>query len=64
MKRFSVVERRVLGDFCMVICYGGGGRGRAGSQRNSLKFARSVHGCIVRLEYTGVIVLSQAEMKQ
>ena len=25
MKRFSVVELLVLGDFCMVICYGGGG---------------------------------------
>lgn len=64
MKRFSVVWRRVLGDFCMVICYGGRGRGRVVFQRNSLKLARSVHGCIVRLEYTGVIVLSQAEMKQ
>lgn len=48
----------------MVICYGGGGRGRVAFQRNSLKFARSVHGCIARLEYTGVIVLFQAEMKQ
>lgn len=64
MKRFSVVERLVLGDFCMVICYGGGGRRRAVFQRNPLKFARSVHGCIARLEYTGVIVMSQAEMKQ
>lgn len=48
----------------MVICYGGGGQGRVVFQRNALKLAMSVHGCIVRLEYTGVIVLSQAEMKQ
>lgn len=54
----------------MVICCGGGGRGRFGLfflllfffQRNPLKLARSVHGCIARLEYT-VIVSSQAEMK-
>lgn len=25
VKRFSVVQRCVLGDFCMVICCGGGG---------------------------------------
>lgn len=41
------------------------GRKRKGVfQRNPLKFARSVHGCIARLEYTGVIALAQAEMKQ
>lgn len=60
MKTFSVVSE----DVCMVICYGGVGQGRAVFQRNSLKAARSVHGCTVRLEYPGVIVLSQPEMKQ
>lgn len=41
------------------------GRKRKGVfQRNPLKFARSVHGCKARLEYTGVIALAQAEMKQ
>lgn len=25
VKRLGVVRRRALGDFCMVICYGGGG---------------------------------------
>lgn len=49
----------------MVICYGGGEReGEGVFQRTPLKFARSVHGCMARLEYTGVIVLAQAEMKQ
>lgn len=50
----------------MVICYGGGGRVEGGGvfQRKPLKFARSVHGCMARLEYTGVTILSQAVMKQ
>lgn len=42
----------------------GGGQGRVVFQRNPLKLARNVHGCMARLEYTGVIVVSQAEMKQ
>lgn len=46
VKRFSVVRLRVLQDFCMVICCGGGEGGRAGFQRNALKFARRAHGCI------------------
>lgn len=48
----------------MVICCVGGERERVAFQRNPLKFVRCVYGCIARLEYTRVIVLSQAEMKQ
>lgn len=64
VKRFSVVRLCVLQDFCMVICCGGGERGRAVFQRNALKFARRAQGCVARWKYTRVIVLSQAEMKQ
>lgn len=37
-----------LRDFCMLICCGGGERGRAVFQRNASEFARRAHGCTAR----------------